>query len=80
LQNSFKGDKVQFLFLLVETFLKFAENSFEGRQAATCCVSKEFGKNPVNVPTERKKGIKIKKRTTMLNGECKYMNCWQTIS
>jgi hypothetical protein len=44
---------------LVDTFLGFSQNSFEERQAATCPYSKEFCENPVNVSTNRKKGIKI---------------------
>jgi hypothetical protein len=48
--------------LFVGTFIRFAENSFQKRQAATCCFSKEFCENPGNVPTKRKKGIKIQKR------------------
>jgi hypothetical protein len=50
------------LILLVDVFLEFALNSFEKRQSATCRVSKEFCKNPGNVLTNRKEGIKIKKR------------------
>jgi hypothetical protein len=40
----------------------FALNSYEERQAATCHFSKEFGANPGNLVTNRKKCIKIKKR------------------
>jgi hypothetical protein len=47
---------------LVDTFLGFANNSFEERQAATCPFSKDFYENPGNVSTKRKKGIKIHKR------------------
>jgi hypothetical protein len=46
---------------LLDTFLGFAQNSFEKQQAALCRFSKEFGENPQNVSTKRKKGIKIQK-------------------
>jgi hypothetical protein len=48
------------LFLLVDTFNKFASNSFKKRQAATCLFSKEFRANLGNVSTNIKKVIKIK--------------------
>jgi hypothetical protein len=47
---------------LVDTFLGFAQNSFEERQAATCRFSKEFCANPGNVLTNRKEGITFQKR------------------
>jgi hypothetical protein len=47
---------------LADVFLGFAHNSFEKRQAATCCFSKEFSSNPGNVLTKRKEGIEIKKQ------------------
>jgi hypothetical protein len=47
---------------LVDTFLGFALNSSEEQQADICRFSKEFGENPGNVSTNRKKGIKIHKR------------------
>jgi hypothetical protein len=45
------------LFLLVDVFLRFAQNSFEKWQAAICHISKEFCENLGNVLTNRKKGI-----------------------
>jgi hypothetical protein len=47
---------------LVDTFLGFAHNYFEERQAATCRFSKEFCQNPGNISINRKTGIKIQKR------------------
>jgi hypothetical protein len=47
---------------LVDVFLRFAQNSFEKQQAATCRFSKEFCENPGNVLTNRKEGIIIQKR------------------
>jgi hypothetical protein len=47
---------------LIDKLLEFAQNSFEKRQAATCCFSKEFCKNPGNVAVNRKEGIKIQKK------------------
>jgi hypothetical protein len=44
------------LFWKVDTFLGFALNSFEKRQATTCHFSKEFCENSGNAPTSRKKG------------------------
>jgi hypothetical protein len=50
------------LFLLVDTFLGFAQNSSEERQSATCRFPKEFCENPGNVSTNRKKEINIHMR------------------
>jgi hypothetical protein len=47
---------------LVDTYLGFAQNSFEKWQAAVCRFSKEFCENPGNVLTNRKKVIKLQKR------------------
>jgi hypothetical protein len=52
------------LFLLVDTYLGFAHNSFEEWQAATCRFSKEFCNNPGNVSTNSKKGIKNSKENS----------------
>jgi hypothetical protein len=57
-----KTESANALFLLVDTFLGFAQNSFEERQAAACRFSKEFCGNPGNVLTNRKEGIKFQKR------------------
>jgi hypothetical protein len=50
------------LFLLVNAFLGFTQNSFEKRLKATCVFSRRFCKNVGNVPANRKRGIKIQKR------------------
>jgi hypothetical protein len=42
---------------LVDTFVGFAQNSFEERRAATCRFSKEFYANPGNVG---RKGLNLK--------------------
>ncbi len=47
------------LFLFVDKFPGFAQNSFEKSQAAICLFSKEFCENPGNVLI---KGIKFQKR------------------
>jgi hypothetical protein len=47
---------------LVNTFLRFAHNSFEEWQADTCRFSNEFCEDPGNVSTNRKKELKIQKR------------------
>jgi hypothetical protein len=47
---------------LVHTFLGLAQNSFEKQQTVTWRISKEFLENPGNVPTNRRKGVKIQKR------------------
>jgi hypothetical protein len=47
---------------LVDVFLGFAQYSCEKGKAATCRFLKEFCKNPGNVITNRKEGIKIQKR------------------
>jgi hypothetical protein len=52
LSNNAEGNP---LFLLVDTFLGFAQNSFGKRQTATCSYSKEFCTNLKNVSTNRKK-------------------------
>jgi hypothetical protein len=63
LQNSFEDRDVQFpSSLLVDKPLRFAQNSFEKRQAETCRFSKEFCKNPGNVTTNRKERY-IKNKT-----------------
>jgi hypothetical protein len=49
------GERAVAFFLLVDTFLSFAHNSFEEKQAATCHFSKEFFKNLGNISTNRKK-------------------------
>jgi hypothetical protein len=46
-------------FLLDHTFLDFAQNSFEKRQLAACCSSKEFCSNLRNVSTNRKRAIAL---------------------
>jgi hypothetical protein len=63
---------------LVDTFLRYAQNFFEKRQAATCRFSNEFRENFRNVPTKRKKGIKIQKRMHYLSSKefCKFKNIW----
>jgi hypothetical protein len=50
---------------LVDKLLGLAQNSFEKRQAATCCFSKEFCENLGNVVTYRKERIKIQKRIVL---------------
>jgi hypothetical protein len=52
---------------LIAVFLRFAHNSIEKRQAATCHFSKEFCENPENVLINRKEGIKIQKRIVNAN-------------
>ncbi len=59
LQNSFEAEHAFFLFLSVDTFLRFAMNSFEEWQATTCHFSRDFHANLGNVLTMRKKIIKI---------------------
>jgi hypothetical protein len=47
---------------LVDTFLRFAQNSFEEPQAATCHFSTEFCENLGNVSTNiGRKGLKFKR-------------------
>jgi hypothetical protein len=50
------------LLLVVDTFLWFAQNSFEKWQVTTCSFSIEFSENLGKLSTNRKKGIKIQKR------------------
>jgi hypothetical protein len=49
-------------FLLVDTFLKFAQNSSEKWQAATCHLSEEFHESQEKVMNNRKKESKIQSR------------------
>jgi hypothetical protein len=45
---------------LVDTFLVFAQNSFEKRQAATSHFSKEFAKIREMCPPIERKGLELK--------------------
>jgi hypothetical protein len=47
---------------LVDVFLGFAHNSFEKRQAATCCFSIEFCEHLGKILTNTKEGAEIQKR------------------
>jgi hypothetical protein len=55
LQNSFQDSEIS-LFLLVNTFLGFALNSFEKWLATIFRFSKKYCENSRNVSTNRKKG------------------------
>jgi hypothetical protein len=62
LQNSFERQQSAVpLFLLVDIFFGFAENSSEKWKAAICCFAKELCKNLGNVLTNRKIRIKLQK-------------------
>jgi hypothetical protein len=44
---------------LVNIFPGFSQNSFEKRQVAACCISKELCANPRNTSTNRMRGIAL---------------------
>jgi hypothetical protein len=61
LPNSLTTASAVPLFLMIDPFVRFARNSFEKHQTATCCLSKGSFKS-VKLSTNRKKGRKSQTR------------------